>query len=331
MRTLQALLKTAGDMDLIAPEGSGKTSLISQLCAAALPELNGPGFKDKLFGHIIDSSTVMAGRRIDDLYSSMLLNKGNCTMRQFCGKHPAEGVSLETHTGRTFVVAQAVEDSGCTPNIISAAAAKAYGISIRNLKPSELPNIRNIEGDAGKRLTRVTEPLTVILAKGSYNEVRLEVPEGFLVMDGDSAAEMYDIVLGTDLLLEVSGTTVPLTSSFHYVVRKGDGFKWARLPVRIGRGSLLGAPKPSLGFLCVLWCRSLHLHPSSQVLRRLSATTTPLRNQEALVLAPASHMSMSLHHLTVLHLVSASPMMLHPSTGQSSGLSCLSPGCSGLH
>lgn len=253
----EQLSRTAGTTavkpsPVVASASSECGSLVDKLCAAALPELQGPAFKDRLFEQIVAQGIAQSGRNISQLYADMLLNKGNCTMREFCSNHPANGVSLQTRDGRIALIPRAMEDSGCNPSIISEACAKSLGLAMRDRRPDEYPHIQNIEGEGASKLKKVTEPVTFILARGTPNEVSLQAKDGLMVMEGDAAAAMYDVVLGTDLLLEVAGTTCPLTSAFHYLVRAKDGgFKWANLPVRIGRGSISGLnPKPSMGFIC---------------------------------------------------------------------------------
>lgn len=76
----------------------------------------------------------------------------------------------KTRDGRIALIPRAVEDSGCSPTIISEACAKSLGLAMRDRRPHEYPHILNIEGDGASKLRKITEPVTFILARGTENE-----------------------------------------------------------------------------------------------------------------------------------------------------------------
>lgn len=80
-----------------------------------------------------------------------------------------------------------------------------------------------------------TQPVQLVLARGTPGELVLDVKEGFTVVDGDEAAAMYDIIMGRRALAPVSGFVMPFQRKFYYAPGlqsgKPDMFS---LPVRAG-------------------------------------------------------------------------------------------------
>jgi hypothetical protein len=54
-------------------------------------------------------------------------------------------------------------------------------------------------------MTWHTLPLQIVLARGTPCDLVLDAPDGFTAVEGDAAAEVYDIVLGAKRLAQVSG------------------------------------------------------------------------------------------------------------------------------
>jgi hypothetical protein len=80
-----------------------------------------------------------------------------------------------------------------------------------------------------------TPPLQVVLARGTPGELVLDVPGGFTVVEGDAAADMYDIILGRQLLAKVSGFVMPFMRQFYYMpgLQKKDTTMHS-LPIMVG-------------------------------------------------------------------------------------------------
>jgi hypothetical protein len=138
------------------------------------------------------------------------------TLNHFVGATPSEGVSLECADGRAVHVLGAKEDNGSGLELMSQKFTCTTGIHFRPLAPDQRPSILNIEGDGSSRIIGVTDPLTVILAKGTPYEARLEAKKGFYVLSGDVVARMYDILLGKELLDAIAGYVDPLTCEYVY-------------------------------------------------------------------------------------------------------------------
>jgi hypothetical protein len=118
---------------------------------------------------------------------------------------------------------RAASDSGCVPSIISEALVQSTGLRVRPLSQKELSQVRSIDGTSSSRFCGRTEPLTIILCKGTEQEVSLTSERGFLVVKGPEAAHMYSMVIGRDLLDQVSGFVVPVTNKFCYMPRLQQG------------------------------------------------------------------------------------------------------------
>jgi hypothetical protein len=157
-------------------------------------------------------------------------------MYTFLSPCPEQGVSVSLPDGRAVLVPRATQDGGCIPSIMSQKFADSIGVSYKHFAETEGPRVRTIEGAQPTSIIGHTSPLSVILAKGAAGEVTLQAPRGFLVVKGDAAAEMYDVVLGRDLLARVSGFVVPLARQFMYIpgMQRGD-FTLRSLPIAVGR------------------------------------------------------------------------------------------------
>lgn len=198
---------------------------------------------------VLDSlaDACLQGTSFNDLFESYSARSRDKTLHFFNGATPEESVSLENGSGRSLgMIPRAVEDSGCVPNLITESYAKAIGLHYRELAPSELPRIRNIEGEVVGRVFARTEPVSVIFAKGTQHEARLDVPDGFVVMrGGGAAADLYDVVLGRSLLGRISGFVQPLIQRFVYMPRlQARDVTMHTLPVKIGLDRLDGPLAP---------------------------------------------------------------------------------------
>jgi hypothetical protein len=128
-----------------------------------------------------------------------------------------------------------VADSGCEPNIMTRAQAKASQLSYRPLREGEL-NIINIEGDDTSCFIGRTEPVSVVFGYGTAHEVSVYCKDGFLINGNPAADKMYSCVLGRSCLDKLSGFVVPVRQTFFYMPRidKLD-FSLSAMPVRLGR------------------------------------------------------------------------------------------------
>lgn len=148
----------------------------------------------------------------------------------------AEGVSLHFPDGRHTLVPRAAADSGCIPSIITEQYANSIGLTYANLSAAEQLRVRYIDGTSTARIFARTQPLTVKLAEGTPYEVSLQMPRGFLVVKGEEAHAMYDLVLGRDLLDKVSGYVVPVQQAFfYYPTLQSLDFSTHSLPVITGK------------------------------------------------------------------------------------------------
>jgi len=164
------------------------------------------------------------------------------TLYQFLSLTPEQGVSIELPNGRRVLVPRAVQDGGCIPNLMTQGFADAIGIPYKPLEPEEQLKVRNIEGLNTSCLFAKTCPLTAVLAAGTPQEARLKAARGFLVVRGDGAHEMYDVILGRDLLAAVSGFVLPVAQQFCYMPKLPQGdLTLCTLPVSVGRSRQLPA------------------------------------------------------------------------------------------
>jgi hypothetical protein len=206
---------------------------------------------DAVLGSLAD--TCLPGTSFNELFESYSKRSRAKTLHIFNGITPEEGVSLEV-SGRSILIPRAVEDSGCVPNLITEAYAKAIGLYYKELAADELPRIRNIEGEVVGRVFARTEPVTIVFAKGTQHEARLDVPDGFVVMrSGGGAADLFDVVLGRSLLGRISGFVLPLIQSFVYMPRlQARDTTMHTLPVKIGLDRLddpMAPPTAAVGFM----------------------------------------------------------------------------------
>lgn len=93
-----------------------------------------------------------------------------------------------------------------------------------------------IEGTKSTRINGRTGPLDIVLAKGTAGELRLRAANGFLIVQGADAPRLYDMVLGRELLEQVSGFVVPLLQQFVYMPRMMQSdLTMYTLPISVGR------------------------------------------------------------------------------------------------
>lgn len=99
--------------------------------------------------------------------------------------------------------------------------------------------MRSIDGTSVERIYGRTQPVTIKLAAGTPGEVSLRAARGFLVVKGDDAYSMYDLVIGRQLLDQVSGFVVPVTQQFFYFphLTRRDISTLHALPVITGKAS----------------------------------------------------------------------------------------------
>lgn len=159
----------------------------------------------------------------------------------FSSTEPSSGVTMQWGPHgfeRHAQPPRAASDSGCVPSVISESLIKSTGLRVRDLTQAEREQVRGIDGTVSSRIYGRTEPITIILCKGTPQEVSLTSERGFLAVRGDEAATMYDMVIGRDLLDRVSGFVVPLTNRFCYMprVQYGD-LSLHSMPVVGGRAA----------------------------------------------------------------------------------------------
>lgn len=174
---------------------------------------------------------------LQSMVSAYLTRNKRPHLHLFSSPSYAEGVSLHTKDGRHFLVSRAAADSGCIPSIMSSAYAKSVGLSVTELTAEEQARVRSIDGTSASRIRGRTQPVSAKLAAGTAGEVELHEPKGFLVVNGAEAHEMYDLVLGRQLLDQVSGFVVPVLQRFYYFpsLTKLDLSFTHSLPVTTGR------------------------------------------------------------------------------------------------
>jgi hypothetical protein len=157
----------------------------------------------------------------------------------FSSSAPGSGVTMQwgpKGAERHIQPAKAASDSGCVPSIISEALVKATGLAVRELTQQEKEKVRAIDGTVSSRIYGRTEPITITLCKGTAHEVSLTSQRGFLAVRGVDASHMYDMVIGRDLLDQVSGFVVPLVNRFCYMPRMQHGdLSLHSMPVVSGR------------------------------------------------------------------------------------------------
>jgi hypothetical protein len=157
----------------------------------------------------------------------------------FSSSTPSSGVTMQwgpKGSERHIQPSRAASDSGCVPSIISESLVRATGLAVRDLTQEEKEKVRAIDGTVSSRIYGRTEPITITLCKGTPQEVSLTSQRGFLAVKGVDASHMYDVVLGRDLLDQVSGFVVPLINSFFYMPRMQHGdLSLHSMPVASGR------------------------------------------------------------------------------------------------
>ena len=133
---------------------------------------------------------------------------------------------------RDVLIPRPVQDGGCIPNLMTKRFADAVGI---HYSPGA-PGVKTIEGQPSTMMKWHTQPVRIVLAKGTAGEAVLDVPDGFTVVDGDEAAEMYDVILGRKLLAQVSGCVVPFLRAFMYMPRlQQRELTMYTLPIKVGQ------------------------------------------------------------------------------------------------
>ncbi|KAF8056149.1 pol [Scenedesmus sp. PABB004] len=142
---------------------------------------------------------------------------------------------VRTSGGRVMQMQNTATDSGCVPSIINQRLAQEMGLHVYRLLPEQLPPVSTIEGQPTTSIIGRTEPVAVILGHGTEDEVSLELPDGFLVVDSPSAYGMYGAVLGRDIIDKVSGFVLPFNSQFYYISGRPatNGAKLACMQVRL--------------------------------------------------------------------------------------------------
>jgi hypothetical protein len=184
--------------------------------------------------------------------------RGHKVLNCLEGISPESSATIVTADGRQSVIPRAIEDSGCTLDLMSAPFAKALGLHCTPLT-AEQPTVWNIEGQPARLISHRTEPVEIVLARGTPGEVRLPVPNGFHVVEGDSAAQLYDVVLSRRLLAPIMGCVDPLYGSLIYRprARLGDTTTY-QLPVRMvappAVGAAAAAPMGELACMAPSWC-----------------------------------------------------------------------------
>ena len=219
-----------------------------------------------VLGELAD--TLLMGKDPERLVAEYMAASEAPGMHTFVGNAPEQGVSIETSDGRLLLIPRAVEDTGCVPTIITASFAKQAGIHWRPFAPGQAPRVRDIAGKPAD-FVGMTTPITLVLASGTPHEVRLEQPQGCLVMGGDSATDMYDMVVGRRALLSVAGFVHPLTRQFVYSPNlRNNDLRTHTLPVRLGAP---GASQPASAnaaadcspFLCAAAAQGANQEPLS--------------------------------------------------------------------
>ena len=158
----------------------------------------------------------------------------------FSSSEPSSGITKQWGPPGQEKHAQppkAASDSGCVPSIMVESLIKALGLNVTLLTPQEHEQVRGIDGMVSPRIYGRTEPVTIILCKGTPYEVSLTAHRGLLAVRGTEASYMYDIVIGRDLLDQVSGFVLPVMSRFFYMPRMqlGDISTMHSMPVLSGR------------------------------------------------------------------------------------------------
>lgn len=190
------------------------------------------GAAQLVLGELAD--TLLMGKDPQRLVSEYMAASETPGMHAFTGTTPAQGVSVQTSDGRLVLIPHAVEDTGCVPTIMTAHFAKQAGIHWQPFEPGQAPRVRDIAGKTAD-FVGVTQPFALVLASGTPDEVRLDQPQGCLVMGGDAAAAMYDVVVGRKALLSVAGYVHPLTRQFVYCPNlRSNDLRTNTLPVRLG-------------------------------------------------------------------------------------------------
>ena len=129
----------------------------------------------------------------------------------------------EAGTERHAQLMRAASDTGCVPSLMIDTVAKHLGLEVQELTQQEKDKVRAIDGTVSSRIYGRTEPVTIVLCEGTPHEVALRAPRGVLVVRGAEAASMYDMVIGRDLLDQVSGSVFPVIEQFMYLPRLQQG------------------------------------------------------------------------------------------------------------
>jgi hypothetical protein len=159
----------------------------------------------------------------------------------FSSSEPSTGVAMQwgpQGSSRHFQPARVASDSGCVPSIVTESLIRATGLAVRDLTWQEKEKVRAIDGTVSSLIYGRTEPVTITLCAGTPQEVSLRSDKGLLAVKGADASHMYDMVVGRDLLDQVSGFVVPLFSRFYYMPRMQHGdLVLHSMPVVSGRPS----------------------------------------------------------------------------------------------
>lgn len=236
---LPQLLALAGAppaAELSSPNQAGKTTSDVNATAATTGELDRSS-------SVADTPVAGAGAPVisqqlpelkdDDLRMQLAAYNAECeqqTLYTFIGSSHETGVTMRIGD-RDVLIPRPTQDGGCVPNLMSRRFADAAGISYTDgAKP-----VKNIEGQGAARMKWHTRPVQIVLARGTPGEAVLDVPEGFTVVDGDEAADMYDVILGRSTLAKVSGFVMPFDRQFYYMpkLQQLDKTMYS-LPIMVG-------------------------------------------------------------------------------------------------
>jgi hypothetical protein len=169
----------------------------------------------------------------DEIRQQLSVYNSECevqSMYTFIGNTFETGVTVRMND-RDVLIPRPVQDGGCIPNLMTKRFADAVGI---HYSPGA-PGVKNIEGQPSTMMKWHTQPVRIVLAKGTAGEAVLDVPDGFTVVAGDEAAEMYDVILGRKLLAQVSGCVVPFLRAFMYMPRlQQRDLTMYTLPIKVG-------------------------------------------------------------------------------------------------
>jgi hypothetical protein len=217
-------------LSMSQPAGEGAKPLLDDqaaVIAAALAQSGEPSLAQQL-------QSCLSSEAMD-----LQAYKNECAAQHlytFSSVSPEQGVTLVLADGREILVPRATQDGGCIPNIMSEEFAKAIGLPYKPFDSQSEPRVRTIEGAPTTHIVGSTAPINVALAKGAAGEVVLRASTGFLVVRGAAAAQMYDVVLGRELLAPVSGFVLPVARAFCYMPRlPQNDLTMHSLPITVGR------------------------------------------------------------------------------------------------